>query len=95
MPGVTLPVNAGAYGPFHIITRDFAGGQIIDIGANFGSIYVKPNQVTRDGTNGVLYVTAEEEVEIRQRTELEFRFRIDFDIWKRDVLVLASPWKVD
>lgn len=88
--GITLPNTAGAIGPFMLITRHHAAGQIVDIATTFASIYVADKLPTN---NEPLTVDTEDSTsaQINKTKNLTFKLRIDFDIWEHDIFVLTVP----
>lgn len=95
---VPLPITEGAYGPFHIITRNYYNGQIVDVSRNFASIYVGPAVVTEVASfnteNMIVSLVSGTDIAVKYGTALTFRFNVHVDLWEHDMFVIytASNW---
>ncbi|CAG9328924.1 unnamed protein product [Blepharisma stoltei] len=90
---VKLPSTAGAYGPFAIQTRNWAGGQIIDINKVFGCVAIV-SAVTASTSLTVKLDSGASSPTIESTDNLIFSFTISQDLWKHDLIVITpdSTW---
>jgi hypothetical protein len=82
--GVTLPSTAGGYGPFGLITRNYADGNPVDMNLVFGSVAIV-NAFPTSSNLAVDWATSGTYKIGMSGQTINFKPTISVDVWKHDV----------
>jgi len=89
---VTNPTSPGGYGPFKLVTRNVANGQIIDANYAFGSVGIAATAGSISNLSLVYASNSANTINLTSQS-VNFTFTISRDLWKHDMFVIVFDSK--
>jgi len=92
--GLGNPTAAGGYGPFGIVTRHSATGQIVDANAVFACVGIAGAYSSNNSFSLAYDTSTATGVVLLASQNVDFTFTISKDLWKYDMFVITMSDKL-